>query len=223
MMKVKIAPSLMCSDFKHLAQEIELFEKSEVDFLHVDVMDGHFVPNITLGPPVVRAISAMTKLPLDVHMMVTHPENFIPVMCPGNNSIVTIHAEAAKKPKALIKAIREAGARPGVAINPETPVGKIEPFLELVDLVLVMTVTPGFAGQKLVPHTIEKIAELKSLLDGKGLSPLIEADGNTTFDNIRRMVEAGANVIVAGSSCLYRTDKPLAEALEEMKPFLAGL
>jgi ribulose-phosphate 3-epimerase len=156
-------------------------------------------------------------------MMVMHPENFVPAMCPGNNSIVTVHAEAAKKPSALIESIRAAGARPGLAMNPETALHSVEPFLDLVDMILVMTVSPGFAGQKLVPHTIEKIAQLKSLLDRKGLTPLIEADGNTTFENIRMMVAAGADVIVAGSSCLYRKDKPLAEALDEMKAFLAGL
>jgi ribulose-phosphate 3-epimerase len=213
----------MCSDFRHLQYEIDLFEKSGVDFLHIDVMDGHFVPNITLGPPVVRAISAMTSLPLDVHMMVAHPESFIPVMCPGNKSIVTVHAEVGAGARGLVESIRAAGARAGIAINPATPLIRIEPVLDMVDLVLVMTVNPGFAGQRLVPQTIKKIGELKALLDERSVSPLIEADGNTTFENIRKIVAAGANVIVAGTSCLYRADKPLDEALKELQEFLAGL
>jgi ribulose-phosphate 3-epimerase len=212
-MKVKIAPSLMCSDFRHLEDEIRLFERKGIELLHLDIMDGHFVPNITMGPPVVKAISAMTRLTLDIHMMVTDAEAFIPVMASAGKPIISVHAETGQPLDRMIRAIRSHGARPAAAINPKTPLSVLSPVLAEVDLILLMCVQPGFAGQKLIPGTIEKIGELKRMLEGAGVSPMIEVDGNTTPDNIRRMAAQGAGVIVAGTSCLYRPGVPLERAL----------
>jgi len=222
-MTVKIAPSLMCSDFRNLAEELALFEREGIELLHLDIMDGHFVPNITMGPPVARAISAMTTLTLDVHMMVEHPDALIPPLALGERPIVSVHVEGAVHLDRTVSVIRASGGRPAVAINPATPISMLEPVLGEVELVLVMTVNPGFAGQKLVGYTIDKIAELREILRKEGLSPLIEVDGNTTPDNIRKMVKAGAEVIVAGTSCLYLEGKPLAESLAALKSFVATL
>ena len=222
-MSVKIAPSLMCSDFRNLAQELALFEREGIELLHLDIMDGHFVPNITMGPPVARAISAMTTLTLDVHMMVDGPDAFIPALALGESPIVSVHVEGAVHLDRTLSVIRASGGRPAVAINPATPISMLEPVLGEVELVLVMTVNPGFAGQKLVGYTIDKIAELMEVLERRGVSPLIEVDGNTTPDNIRRMAEAGAEVIVAGTSCLYLAGRSLEESLAELKAFVAGL
>lgn len=222
-MKTIIAPSLMCSDFRQLEREMRLFERLGVELLHLDVMDGHFVPNITMGPPLIRAISAMTDLPLDIHLMVTSPDDLVGALPCERNPIISVHVEASPDVDRSLRLIRSNGARPGVAINPATPVATIEPILHLVDLVLVMTVNPGFAGQKLVPHTIRKIAEVKKLLQRKNLSPLIEVDGNVSLENIPRMVAAGASVIVGGSSSLYRKDMSLEQSYEEISSLLSSL
>jgi len=252
-MKIQLAPSLMCSDFRNLESEIRLFERKGIELLHLDIMDGRFVPNITMGPPVVKAIAAMTRLTLDIHLMLSAPEDFIPVMASvgrpatpradkpatrpagkpatrragkpatrrAGKPIISVHVESGRPLKKLIHSIRKCGARPAVAINPCTPLAALEPVLGDVELILMMCVQPGFAGQKLVPGSIERIAELKEMLKRRKVSPLIEVDGNTSFENIRRMVAAGANVIVAGTSCLYRKDKPLEPALDEFLAFLA--
>jgi len=222
-MKVKIAPSLMCSDFRALEEEIRLFETKAVDFLHLDIMDGHFVPNLTMGPPVVQAVAAMTRLPLDIHMMVSSPDAFVPAMAAKAGSLISVHVEAAPDIERTLELIRRHGCRPAVALNPETAVEELDPILAEVDLVLVMCVHPGFAGQELVPGTIEKIGVLRQRLERERLSPMVEVDGNTSFENIRRMADAGADVVVAGTSCLYRKDRPLADALDELRDFVARL
>jgi len=222
-MKPKIAPSIMCSDFRHLEREIELFEQRGIEYLHLDVMDGHFVPNITMGPPIIRALSRMTRLTLDMHLMVSDPDALIPALPESGNPFITVHVEGNPHLDRTLRLIRSRGARPGAAINPATPVLMLEPVLELVDLVLVMTVNPGFAGQPIVPYTIDKISRLRRMLEGRGLPAVIEVDGNTTFENIRRMVDAGADLIVAGTSCLYREGKELGEALDELERFIDSL
>jgi ribulose-phosphate 3-epimerase len=222
--KILIAPSLMCSDFRNLEAEVNLFERNGLELLHFDVMDGHFVPNLMLGPGMIRAVSAMTRLTPDVHMMVENPEHFLPALAlPGKRPLISVHVEIGRKVEGLIRAIRAQDGRPAVAISPHTPIRALAPLLPTVEMVLVMAVRPGHAGQEMLPEAIERIAELKEMISRSGVSALIEVDGNTSFENIRRMAAAGANVIVAGSSCLYRKGVPLEAALEELIGFVASL
>jgi ribulose-phosphate 3-epimerase len=213
----------MCSDFRRLEEEIELYEKRGIEYLHIDVMDGHFVPNITMGPPVIQALASMTRMKLDMHLMVSEPNALIPVLGDCGESVMTVHVEANPHLDRTLSLIRSCGSRSGVALNPATPVAMIEPVLGQVDLVLVMTVNPGFSGQEIVPYTIDKIAQVRRALDERGSSIPIEVDGNTTFDNIRKMVDAGADLIVAGTSCLYREGRRLEDSLDELEAFLATL
>ena len=223
-MKIVIAPSLMCSDFRRLEDEVSLFERNGIELLHFDVMDGHFVPNLMLGPGMIKAVSAMTRLTPDVHMMVENPEHFLPALeLRGKRPLISVHVELGRKVEELIRAIRAQDGRPAVAISPHTPIRALAPLLPAVEMVLVMAVRPGHAGQEMLPGAIERIAELKEMISRSGVSPLIEVDGNTSFENIRRMAAAGANVIVAGSSCLYRKGVPLEAALEELIGFAASL
>ena len=223
-MKVLIAPSLMCSDFRNLAAEVSLFERNGLELLHFDLMDGHFVPNLTLGPGLVKAVSAMTRLTPDVHMMVEDPEMFLPALAlPGRRPLISVHVELGRKVEELIRAIRAQDGRPALAISPHTPMQALAPYLASVEMVLVMAVRPGHAGQEMLPGAIERIAELKAMTGRFGVSPLIEVDGNTTFENIRKMAAAGADVIVAGTSCLYRKGVPLEAALDELIGFVASL
>ncbi|MFH0964778.1 MAG: ribulose-phosphate 3-epimerase [Planctomycetota bacterium] len=222
-MKVQIAPSIMCSDFRNLERELALFERERIELLHLDIMDGHFVPNITMGPPIVQAIAAITQLTLDIHMMVTSPDPLIQALAAGKSPFISVHAEATTDLGRTLSVIRDSGGRPALAVKPETPLSVIDGALGEAELVLVMTVNPGFAGQRLVEHTIGKIAELREMLSARNLPALIEVDGNTTFANIRRMTAAGANVIVAGTSCLYRQGKPLADSLRELLDFVDTL
>lgn len=224
-MNVRFAPSVMCSDFRRLHDELALFERRGIDLLHLDTMDGHFVPNISMGPPLVKAIAAMTTIPLELHLMVSEPEKYIPPMAEagGQAPFLSVHVESGRPLDALVAQIRAQGGRPAVAINPKTPLLSLASVLGKVELVLVMCVQPGFTGQKLIPGTIEKIGRLKEMCLRYGASPLIEVDGNTTFENIRLMVKEGADVIVAGTSCLYRKGLPLDRAVDEMLAFGATL
>jgi ribulose-phosphate 3-epimerase len=223
-MKIRIAPSLMCSDFRNLEAEIALFERNGLELLHFDVMDGHFVPNLTLGPGIVKTVSAMTQLTPDVHMMVENPEHFLPALAlAGKRPLISVHVEIGPKVAGLVRAIRAQDGRPAVAISPHTPIKALAPLLPTVEMVLIMTVRPGHAGQEILPGAIERIAELKEMTARFDVAPLIEVDGNTTFENIRRMAAAGADVIVAGTSCLYRKGVPLEAALDELIGFAASL
>jgi ribulose-phosphate 3-epimerase len=209
-MKIRIAPSLMCSDFRNLEAEVSLFERNGLELLHFDIMDGHFVPNLTMGPGMVRAVSAMTRLTPDIHLMVENPEHFLPALAmPEKRPLISVHVEIGRKAEGLLRAIRAQDGRPAAAISPHTPIKALAPLLPTVEMVLVMAVRPGHAGQEMLPGAIERIAELKEMTARAGVSPLIEADGNTTFENIRKMAAAGADVIVAGTSCLYRKGIPL--------------
>jgi len=222
--KIRIAPSLMCSDFRSLEAEVNLFERNGLELLHFDMMDGHFVPNLMLGPDMVKAVSAMTRLTPDVHMMVENPEHFLPALAlPGKRPLISVHVELGRKVEGLVRAIRAQDGRPAVAISPHTPIPALAPLLTNVEMVLVMAVQPGHAGQKMLPGAVERIAGLKEMTSRLGVSPLIEVDGNTTFENIRRMAAAGADVIVAGTSCLYRKGVPLEAALDELIGFAASL
>ncbi|MED1202120.1 ribulose-phosphate 3-epimerase [Heyndrickxia acidicola] len=207
---VKIAPSILSADFAKLAEEIKDVEKGGADYIHVDVMDGHFVPNITIGSLVVEAIRPVTDLPLDVHLMVENPDPHIEVFAKAGADYLSVHAEACTHLHRTIQLIRSHGVKAGVVLNPATPVEMIKHVIQDVDLVLLMTVNPGFGGQAFIDSVVPKIAEVKALADEKGLSIEIEVDGGINAETARICTEAGANVLVAGSAIYGQKDRGAA-------------
>ena len=200
----KIAPSMMCCDFLKLGEQLCEFEKSAVELLHIDVMDGSFVPNFALGTDFVRKLKGATRIPVDVHFMVEYPERHIQSFSLGEGDIASVHFEATKHLQRALRMIKDTGARAFVAINPATPIILLSDVLDDIDGVLVMTVNPGYAGQKMVPHSIEKIKEVRRFLDGHGHPECeIEVDGNVSIENGIRMRAAGANVFVLGTAALF--------------------
>ncbi|ANS74990.1 ribulose phosphate epimerase [Paenibacillus yonginensis] len=217
---VYIAPSILSARFDKLGAEIVEVEAAGADWIHVDVMDGHFVPNLTFGPIVMDAIAPIAKKPLDVHLMIENPENYIPAFAKAGAHVITVHAEACVHLHRVLHMIKEHGVKAGVAINPGTPVSAIEQVLEDVDLVLVMTVNPGFGGQAFIPTTVRKIAEIRKLQQERGIAHLhIEVDGGITSETAPIVVEAGADVLVAGSAVFGRSDR--AEAIREIRSSVA--
>jgi ribulose-phosphate 3-epimerase len=200
---VRIAPSMMCADFLHLADEVAALEEGGADLLHVDIMDGRYVPNFTLGPGFCAALARASRLPLDIHLMVEDPDAHIPGFARRPGAILTIHPETSLHPMRTLDLIRSLGARPGLAIVPGMPLSAVVELLPYADLACVMAVDPGYAGQRLIPTMIDKIRRLSALVRERGLDVEIEVDGNVSWDNIPRMVDAGARVLVAGSSSLF--------------------
>lgn len=216
---IYIAPSILSADFAKLGQEVVEAEHSGADWLHVDVMDGHFVPNITFGALVMGAIAPLTKLPLDVHLMIENPERYIPDFAKAGAHLITVHQEACVHLHRVLHMMKEHGVKAGVAINPATPVSSIREVLEDVDLVLVMTVNPGFGGQAFIPSTLRKIRELKELREELGLNNLrIEVDGGISAATAPQVVEAGADVLVAGNAVFGRSDR--RAAIQEIRSSL---
>jgi ribulose-phosphate 3-epimerase len=205
-MAIKVAPSILSADFGRLGEEVKAVEKAGADMIHVDVMDGHFVPNITIGPLVVSALSKITKLPLDVHLMIDNPDRYIAPFAKAGANIISIHAEASKDLAKDIEQIKSLGVKAAVVINPKTGIKPIEKVLDKVSMVLLMTVNPGFEGQKFMPEVLAKIKELKNIIDGRGLDVDIEVDGGINLDTAREAVKAGANVLVAGSAIYWSKD-----------------
>ena len=203
-----IAPSILSADFAKLGDEIKAVEAAGADWIHVDVMDGHFVPNITIGPLVAEAVRRVTALPLDMHLMIENPDQYVEAFAQagGSSSYVTVHPEACYHLHGTIQAIKDHGAKAGVALNPSTPLSTLEWILEDVDLVLVMSVNPGFGGQNFIPQALEKIRALKSMIDAKSLPILIAVDGGVNQETIQQVSEAGANVFVAGSAIFGSSD-----------------
>jgi ribulose-phosphate 3-epimerase len=213
--KIKIAPSLLAADFGKLGDEAKAAESAGADMLHVDVMDGHFVPNITIGPGVVAAIRKRVAIPLDVHLMISEPDKYIAPFADAGSDILTVHAEVLPNLGQTLQAIRARGIKAGVSINPPTPLEKIEPVLNEVDLVLLMTVNPGFGGQKFIGSVLPKIAELRKIADAKGYGFDLEVDGGITLQTVPEAVRAGANVIVAGTAIFGADD--IARAVQSLR------
>src|SRR3990167_6296749 len=195
-----IAPSILSADFSKLGEEIKAVEKADADWIHVDVMDGHFVPNITIGPLVVEAIKKVTKLPIDVHLMIQNPQNYVADFIKAGANYVSIHIEEGTHHDRTLNLIRELGAKPAIAINPATPVTTLEHVLDCVDMILVMSVNPGFGGQKFIPYTKDKIRTLRTMCEVRKKDILIEVDGGVKESNIKELSEVGVNVFVAGSA-----------------------
>ena len=195
-----LSPSILSADFSRLGEQIKELDEAGAQYVHVDVMDGMFVPSISFGMPIIRAIRGCSDRIFDVHLMIEEPGRYIADFAEAGADLITVHAESCKHLDRTIESIKERGLLAGVALNPATPVSAISCLLEKVDMVLIMTVNPGFGGQKLIPYTVDKVRELKQLLDEKGLKTDIEVDGGINLSNVREVMEAGANIIVAGSA-----------------------
>jgi ribulose-phosphate 3-epimerase len=221
-MTVKIAPSILSADFARLADSIAEAEEAGADWIHVDVMDGHFVPNITIGVPVVAALRRVTDLPLDVHLMIEQPDRFIDAFVDAGADWLTVHQEAAVHLHRTVERIRQKGAKPGVSLNPATPVGVLGEILPYVDMVLVMSVNPGFGGQRYIPSSARKVAALRRELDERGLWPIeIEVDGGIGPDTAAEIVDAGATVLVAGAA-VFNAEASVAENITRLRSATRG-
>ncbi|PRS17616.1 ribulose-phosphate 3-epimerase [Bacillus paralicheniformis] len=208
---VYVAPSILSADFARLGEEIRDVEQGGADFIHIDVMDGHFVPNLTIGPLVVEAVRPITELPLDVHLMIEAPDRYIPAFAKAGADILSVHVEACPHLHRTIQLIKEQGVKAGVVFNPHTPVQQIEHVLEDLDLVLLMTVNPGFGGQSFISSVLPKIRQVKEMAEQKGLADLlIEVDGGVNKMTARQCIEAGANLLVAGSAVYNEKDRKKA-------------
>ncbi|HEX8920903.1 MAG TPA: ribulose-phosphate 3-epimerase [Pyrinomonadaceae bacterium] len=212
---VEIAPSILSADFTRLGEEIATVERGGANIVHVDVMDGHFVPNITIGLPVVRSLKRATQLPLDTHLMITEPGLYAEQFAEAGASMVSVHVEADPHLNRTLAAIREKGALAGVAINPATPLVAVEEALAFADYVLVMSVNPGFGGQKFIPTVLDKVRRLRRMIDDRGLKTRIEIDGGIDRHNIAAIAAAGAEIIVAGSAIFNESDP--AQAVRELR------
>ncbi|MDQ7837191.1 MAG: ribulose-phosphate 3-epimerase [Thermodesulfobacteriota bacterium] len=202
----KIAPSILSADFSRLGEEVRAVEKAGADLIHIDVMDGHFVPNITIGPLVVQAVRKVTALPLDVHLMISNPDQYIEDFARAGSDIITVHVEACIHLNRTLNLIKKQGAKSGVVLNPATPLSALDYVLEEVDMVLLMSVNPGFGGQFFIPGVAHKIANLRKLIDVRNLPVEIEVDGGINFDTAKMVAKAGADIFVAGSAIFGSDD-----------------
>jgi ribulose-phosphate 3-epimerase len=220
-MSIRIAPSILSANFAALGEDIRMVEKAGAHLLHVDVMDGHFVPNITIGPVVVAAIREITQLPLDVHLMISDPDRYIPVFVNAGATMLTVHAEAVVHLDRTLNFIRSHGVGVGVSINPATPVSVVEHALGIADMLLIMSVNPGFGGQAFIPYTVDKIRQARRIIEDRGYRCAIEVDGGLDLDTMPDVIRAGAEILVAGSA-IFKAPDP-ARKIEEMLASAATL
>ena len=203
---IKVAPSILSADFSKLGEEIIKIDQAGADMIHIDVMDGHFVPNLTLGAPIVKALRTVTKLPFDVHLMINNPENLIDDFIAAGADIITIHIEAANHLHRLVQKVKSSGVKVAVSLNPATPLNTLEEILPELDMVLLMSVNPGFGGQSFIPATLNKIARLKEMIDAKKLKIDIQVDGGINLETAPKIIKHGANILVAGSAVYGSND-----------------
>ncbi len=220
-MKDKISPSMMCVDFFKLEEALDVFEEQGIELLHIDIMDGNFVPNITLGTDFCKSLKERCNIPLDIHLMVEKPEEKIDWFNVGCGDYISVHLETTKHLQRTLNLIKQKGCKAMVAINPATPIYMLENVLDDIDGVLIMSVNPGFSGQKLIPQSIKKIEEVRRYLDDKGYNNIeIEVDGNVSFENVKLMKFAGANIFVAGTSSIFNKNMSINEGIRFMRECL---
>ena len=217
MKKIQISPSILSANFNELGNEIKKLEVCGADMVHVDVMDGHFVPNLTIGPPVIKALKKKSSIPFDVHLMISPVHKYIEAYANAGADIITIHPEATDDLNASILKIKELNKKVGVSLNPETKIEIILDLLEKIDLVLIMSVNPGFGGQKFMPEVLTKVKELKKIQDEKGFKFDIEIDGGINFDNFKSAIEAGANILVSGTTIFKSNNGDIKKNIELLK------
>ena len=214
---IELAPSILSADFSRLGEDVKQIENAGAHLIHVDVMDGHFVPNISYGATVMKSLCGRTQMPFDVHLMIENPDQYIGDFVTEQTEYITVHQEACRHINRTVQHIRSMDVKPGVAINPGTPVSALEYVLEDADLILIMSVNPGFGGQRFIENSVEKVVRLREMIDRKGASAWIQVDGGVNVETGRRLVEAGADVLVAGSA-VFRSDDP-ARVIRELKSF----
>ena len=217
MASIKISPSILSADFSKLGKEIQDLEKAKADLIHIDVMDGHFVPNITIGPDVITKLRKYTSLPFDVHLMISPVHKFIKNFAEAGADIITIHPEATNNLSNSIKEIKSYNKKVGISLNPETPVSKVLPVLNLIDLVLVMSVNPGFGGQKFIAETLKKVTTLKKEIDSKKLKVQIEIDGGINFENSKMAIRAGVDILVSGTTIFKENGGDLKKNIQILR------
>jgi len=222
-MKVKLSASIMCANFCNLRDDIKQLEEGGTDYLHFDIMDGHFVPNFTMGPDILKAARRITSLPFDTHLMIEEPDEYIPIFIEAGSSLISVHIEICPHLNRTIQLIKRGGAKAGVALNPATPLCRLDYVLEDISFVLLMAVNPGFAGQNLVPGVIPKIEKLRNIIERRRLNVDIEVDGNVSFANASLMARAGANTLVCGTSSIFKPGLGIIEGIKKLTLILSRL
>ena len=220
--RCKIAPSMMCADFLHLKDVVDAFGEEGIDYLHMDIVDGHYAPNFTLGVGICKSLYAYSDIPLDIHLMIDNPDDHISTFSMFTGSVLSFHPEVSPEPVVTLKRIEDSGLRPGIVLKPDLPLDRVKPLLSQVALLNVMTVHPGFAGQSLVPETIEKLAASAAWVKREGLIVEIEVDGNVSWNNAPVMKEAGARVFVAGTSSIFSTEGSLRDNIRRFRRTLSS-